>query len=153
MCGLLGPIDTCRGNADSLVCLLVLGVVAALVDKRYTLAAIIFGTGVHVKIYPIIYALPIVLVLEDDADPVEQPRSFGHHLARLFRWRRVKFALESAGTFFALNFLFFLMCVLDTIQLGLGSDCALLARCGKFARLIDWTGTGMNSCPRHSCTI
>lgn len=55
-----------RGNADTLIVLLVLLTLWSLMRARPTLAALLFGLAVHVKIYPIIYALAMVLFLNAD---------------------------------------------------------------------------------------
>jgi len=48
-----------RGNADTMVGLMVVGVLNMLLDERYKSAAFLYGFVVHFKIYPIIYALPM----------------------------------------------------------------------------------------------
>lgn len=62
-----------RGNADSLVCALVLGTVYLLIMKKNRLAAIMYGLAVHMKIYPIIYALPLVFFLDENYQPSDFP--------------------------------------------------------------------------------
>jgi phosphatidylinositol glycan class M len=54
-----------RGNADSLVSVLVLGAVAALFSRRLRLGAVLYGSAVHVKLYPIVYALSFFLFLDE----------------------------------------------------------------------------------------
>eukprot|EP00744_Colponema_vietnamica_P001746 GILI01002857.1.p1 GENE.GILI01002857.1~~GILI01002857.1.p1 ORF type:complete len:561 (+),score=74.53 GILI01002857.1:70-1683(+) len=54
-----------RGNADSIVCALVLATLYFLFKKRVVLSALCFGMSVHFKIYPIIYAIPIVFLLDE----------------------------------------------------------------------------------------
>ncbi|KAJ3175475.1 hypothetical protein HDU87_006138 [Geranomyces variabilis] len=53
-----------RGNAESVVSVLVMTTLWALVARRRRLAAVLFGVGVHFKVFPIIYALPIWLMLQ-----------------------------------------------------------------------------------------
>ncbi len=55
-----------RGNADSLVCVLILLVILALLEKRYLLAAVYYGLAVHMRIFPIFFAPSFVLFLNDD---------------------------------------------------------------------------------------
>ena len=55
-----------RGNADALIVLLVMLMLLALLRARPTLAAALFGLAVHVKIYPIVYALALMLFLNED---------------------------------------------------------------------------------------
>ena len=62
-----------RGNADSLVCALVLSTVYLLIKKSTRWAAIMYGLAVHMKIYPIVYALPLVLFLDESYNPADFP--------------------------------------------------------------------------------
>ena len=50
-----------RGNAESIICALVLATLCAVLERRRTLAAILFGLAVHVKIYPIVYGAALLL--------------------------------------------------------------------------------------------
>lgn len=71
---LLNPVNaivSARGNAESLLSTVILGVVYFLSLKQLVLAAFLFGFAVHFKIYPIIYALPLYLVLDGDYDGYE----------------------------------------------------------------------------------
>ncbi|AFZ81376.1 mannosyltransferase, putative [Theileria equi strain WA] len=52
-----------RGNADSLICLLVIATVYYINKKEIVKSAIMFGLSVHVKIYPIIYAPSFIFYL------------------------------------------------------------------------------------------
>ncbi|KAJ4832782.1 hypothetical protein Tsubulata_018796, partial [Turnera subulata] len=57
-----------RGNCEPIVCSMVLWIIICLMNGNVIQAAFWFGLVVHFRIYPIIYALPIILVLD--------PRSF-----------------------------------------------------------------------------
>jgi phosphatidylinositol glycan class M len=70
-------IVSTRGNAESLISLLVLGTIYFLFTKQIIAAAILYGLAVHFKIYPIIYALPIFLFLRTQ----EETKS-GRHTKR-----------------------------------------------------------------------
>lgn len=50
-----------RGNSDMLISFMSMGVLAKFAEGRYFMAATILGFAVHFKIYPVIYALPLVL--------------------------------------------------------------------------------------------
>lgn len=52
-----------RGNAESLVCACVLGVIYFLMIRKRLEAALLFGFAVHFKIFPIIYAPSILIFL------------------------------------------------------------------------------------------
>jgi GPI mannosyltransferase 1 subunit M len=64
---------TTRGNADSIVCALVLATVYFLMRQEVRAAAVCFGLSVHVKIFPIVYALPLVLFLDEHYAPLDFP--------------------------------------------------------------------------------
>ncbi|KAJ0410467.1 hypothetical protein P43SY_002799 [Pythium insidiosum] len=77
-----------RGNADSIVVLLVLLSLVLIMRKRVVLSALAYGAAVHFKIYPIVYALAfLVLAGEVNRD-------------------RIMFGLVSGGLFLALIALF-----------------------------------------------
>ncbi|KAL7752020.1 GPI mannosyltransferase 1 [Sorochytrium milnesiophthora] len=63
---LLNPftaIISARGNAESLMSALTLAVLVAIRQRRINTCGALFGLAVHFKIYPIIYAVPILLNL------------------------------------------------------------------------------------------
>jgi phosphatidylinositol glycan class M len=84
-----------RGNADTMVALMVVGVLSLLLDRSIWRSGMLFGFVVHFKIYPIIYALPIYFWID------MKRGSF-------FTKRRVQFTLISASTFFAIVGFFYL---------------------------------------------
>lgn len=68
---LLNPviaIVSARGNAESLLAAAVVGVLYAVMVKHVVMAAVLFGFAVHLKTYPIFYALPLYIVLDGDFD-------------------------------------------------------------------------------------
>jgi len=52
-----------RGEAESIINLLILAMLYNLLKGNYKASAIYYGLSVHFKIYPIIYALPIELYI------------------------------------------------------------------------------------------
>ena len=52
-----------RGNAESVLAVLVLSTIYFVLDKRFIVSAIMLAFSVHFKIYPIIYALPLYLTV------------------------------------------------------------------------------------------
>ena len=56
-----------RGNAEALVSLLVLACLWAVLARRTVFGAVMLGLAVHMKLYPIIYALPLYLAIEPTA--------------------------------------------------------------------------------------
>ena len=63
---LLNPVAlaiSTRGNAESLVCASVLGVIYLLLTRQRTAAAVLFGLSVHFKLFPVIYTPSILLFL------------------------------------------------------------------------------------------
>ncbi|XP_050363945.1 GPI mannosyltransferase 1 [Argentina anserina] len=53
-----------RGNCEPIVCALILWVFICLMNGRVLQAAFWYGLVVHFRVYPIIYALPILLILD-----------------------------------------------------------------------------------------
>lgn len=47
-----------RGNAESIMSLLMLLCIYLFINKSYTLSAFVYGLSIHFKIYPIIYSVP-----------------------------------------------------------------------------------------------
>ncbi|XP_008447908.1 GPI mannosyltransferase 1 [Cucumis melo] len=55
-----------RGNCEPLVCAMVLKILLCLMNGQLLQAAFWYGLVVHFRIYPIIYALPILLILNQN---------------------------------------------------------------------------------------
>ena len=54
-----------RGNAESVLSCLVLATLWALLKGQVVVSAALFGMAVHMKLYPVIYALPAMLYLTE----------------------------------------------------------------------------------------
>ncbi|CAI0541584.1 unnamed protein product [Linum tenue] len=52
-----------RGNCEPIVCAMILWILICLMNGKIIQAAVWYGLVVHFRIYPIIYSLPIILVL------------------------------------------------------------------------------------------
>ncbi|XP_077180565.1 GPI alpha-1,4-mannosyltransferase I, catalytic subunit [Paroedura picta] len=116
---LLNPLPmtvSSRGNAESLVAALVLGTLYYMEKKHLAKAAALYGLSVHMKIYPVTYALPIVLHLQSiqshekghtDVPEKGKVGDFRRFLVRLFSRDVLLFATVAGGTFAALGLVFY----------------------------------------------
>ncbi|ORX82723.1 hypothetical protein BCR32DRAFT_219176 [Anaeromyces robustus] len=87
-----------RGSAESILDMLVMATLYCFATKRLTLGSILYGFSVHFKIYPILYSLPILYMLDSNYLGVK---------TKLFNSARIKFFILSAGTFFLLTGIMF----------------------------------------------
>ncbi|XP_060920626.1 GPI mannosyltransferase 1 [Labrus mixtus] len=117
---LLNPLPmgvSSRGNAESILAALVLGTLLCMEARHLTWGAVLYGLSVHMKIYPITYALPIVLTLCKPTDTSEEhAKGFTWKLRRLVKFlgsflnrELFLFASVSGGVFCLLTGLFFYM--------------------------------------------
>ncbi|KAF4576706.1 GPI mannosyltransferase 1 [Pleurotus pulmonarius] len=84
-----------RGSSESILASLVLATLYAALEDRWDLAALGLGVATHWKVYPVIYGFSCVAALS-------QGRS-------LLNLRAVRFTIISAGTFFALGLICYLI--------------------------------------------
>ncbi|KAK6127174.1 hypothetical protein DH2020_039085 [Rehmannia glutinosa] len=121
-----------RGNCEPIVCSMILWILMCLMNDRLLQAAFWYGLVVHLRIYPIIYALPIILILDprhfhSGKKPVlvdwssrtsnsslgasDSKITSSHYIWNFFTsiitWRRVTFGIISGSTFFILTGLCF----------------------------------------------
>ncbi len=99
---LLNPLTatvSSRGNAESLLSFLVLCCLYLLLCRRTMLAGSLLGLAVHMKIFPVMYTLPMFLFIDGHytGDVVTQ-RKRGW-VESLFSWERIKFSVVSGATF------------------------------------------------------
>ncbi|XP_003215889.1 GPI mannosyltransferase 1 [Anolis carolinensis] len=115
---LLNPLPmtvSSRGNAESLVAALVLGTMYYMEKRHFIKAAVFYGLSVHMKIYPVTYALPLVLHLQNKRDAghgktgsVSSKGDFRELFFKLFSYDILIFGLVSGCTFAALGLSFYL---------------------------------------------
>ncbi|EOA20634.1 hypothetical protein CARUB_v10000947mg [Capsella rubella] len=116
-----------RGNCEPVVCAMILWIFISLMRGNLSQAAFWYGLVVHFRVYPIIYALPIILVLDPkifrsgqkpliedwNTSQAKTPTSNTEKktflfslftaLKSLFSRERIMFALVSGGVFLACN--------------------------------------------------
>ncbi|CAA9990148.1 GPI mannosyltransferase I, putative [Plasmodium knowlesi strain H] len=123
-------IISIRGNADCIPCLFVFLTLLCIYQKKIYLAAIFYGLAVNFKIYPIIYALPLMLYLNKNylakdsffqgdkqqedlcVNPISRTlRSIAQFSTGLIKLNRdqLVFSLCSFSTFMLLNGIFYRM--------------------------------------------
>ena len=104
-----------RGNAESIMAVLVLASIYFALVKHVSVSAIFFALSVHFKIFSIIYGLPLVLLVGDEAYNSKKPDVGGtednhkrngyiHQAVKfIFDPQRIQFAVISAVTFLGLT--------------------------------------------------
>lgn len=85
-----------RGNADSLVSLLVVFVAHGVLKGRDAAAALAYGFSVHVKMYTVVYALPLYLCLQQKQAPGAQKQESEPSSVVLPNRRRALFFASAA---------------------------------------------------------
>jgi phosphatidylinositol glycan class M len=89
----LAAVTSTRGSADSLACALALGALAGLLHGRLALGGLALGLAIHVRLYPVIYALPCALHLLLLPPPAQAAQA----AAKGLHWRRLlAFAVPAA---------------------------------------------------------
>lgn len=93
-----------RGNADSIVVLLVMLSLLLIMRKQLVLSALAYGAAVHFKVYPIIYALAFLVFLNGDFRAANtkwasSSSCFWAQLAGQLNRDRLVFGLVSGGLF------------------------------------------------------
>lgn len=115
---LLNPLPmgvSSRGNAESVLAALVLGTLLCMEARRLMWAAVLYGLSVHMKIYPITYALPIALTLRTPqtraGEDQKQRRwkEFIIFIGSFLNRELLLFASVAGGVFFTLTALFYYM--------------------------------------------
>ncbi|CAG8494337.1 3079_t:CDS:2 [Paraglomus brasilianum] len=100
-----------RGSAESLIGALVLSTLYLITTKRFYAASVMFGLSVHFKIYPIIYSVPLLMLLDDEdywgipwkgKEKVHDTWTVKHWTGKIARFvtpTRVWFGVISGGVF------------------------------------------------------
>ena len=94
-----------RGSSESVLLLFVLLTLDSALRKRWDSAAIWLGVSTHWKIYPVIYGVSCLGVIGNVARRTSLADADGvlKYLRSLVNRRTARFAMISAGTFFALG--------------------------------------------------
>ncbi|CAG8613007.1 8947_t:CDS:2 [Dentiscutata erythropus] len=121
---LLNPIVaniSTRGNAESLLGAMVLLTLYCILVKKFLFASILYGLSVHFKIYPIIYAIPLLVLLDEEdyqglrrkgKEKEHDKSSWRYWVGKMSRFvtpTRIEFALISGSVFFVLNGIMYLL--------------------------------------------
>ncbi|XP_040023433.1 GPI alpha-1,4-mannosyltransferase I, catalytic subunit [Gasterosteus aculeatus] len=113
---LLNPLPmgvSSRGNAEAVLAALVLGTLLCMEAGHLTWAAVLYGLSVHMKIYPITYALPIALSLRTTETTSEKDktgwRRFIGFTGSFLNRRLLLFTCVAGGVFCSLTALFYYM--------------------------------------------
>ncbi|KAG7525898.1 GPI mannosyltransferase 1 [Solea senegalensis] len=113
---LLNPLPmgvSSRGNAESILAALVLGTLLCIESGRHIWAGTLYGLSVHMKIYPITYALPFALTLRtpDTKTQANKQRCMWSRLLRFtgsfLNYELFLFASVAGGVFCVLTALFY----------------------------------------------
>lgn len=104
-----------RGSSEGLVVVFVVALLWAALQRHVLLAGCLLGFGVHLKIYPFIYATSIFWWLESDV-AAKQDVSL---LRRLLNQERITLALSSFFTFMILNGVMFMQYVTRTRHMAI----------------------------------
>lgn len=99
-----------RGSSEGIVCAIVVAVLWAGLERRAGVCGGLLGLGVHVKIYPFVYAAGLWWwfgdagkgVLEEVKEGLKRPLG-------MINRDRVMLVLASAGTFVGLNAVMYMM--------------------------------------------
>ena len=99
-----------RGSSEGLLAVLVITLLWASLERRIELAGVLLGLGVHLKIYPFIYAASIWWWLGNN----DATTRFSLDLANMkaiFTRDRIRLAVFSFSSFMILNGLMYYLCV------------------------------------------
>lgn len=99
-----------RGNAESVIgALVVLTLYLVLVKRSVVLSGIVYGLAVHVKIYPVVYALALFLFVDSGSSASTGSFRSLLSLKTFFNKQRLTFALTTAATVIGLTGVFYVL--------------------------------------------
>ncbi|KAI4876116.1 hypothetical protein NFI96_026143 [Prochilodus magdalenae] len=104
-----------RGNAEALLSSLVLSTLLCLELKRFFLAAFFYGLSVHMKIYPVTYAIPIAVYVSTHRNLEDRNKDVFRLFLRLFNKDLILFAAVAGAVFFGLTSAFYCMYGWDSL--------------------------------------
>ncbi|KAG9467637.1 hypothetical protein GDO78_014571 [Eleutherodactylus coqui] len=107
-----------RGNAESVLAVLVLSTLYYVKKRHLVKAALLYGLSVHMKIYPVTYLLPIILSLQTPRTDRNKTKPAGGAVLKLSKtcWElllallnrdALTFGVVSSFTLFILSFVFY----------------------------------------------
>lgn len=113
---LLNPLTatvSSRGNAESVLAVLVLLTLYFVMCKRLYLSAIFFGLSIHMKIFPVMYSLPLFLFI-DEAYVTSDVLGLSGSDATSEFWKflspqRIRFTFATIATFLIATAIFYLL--------------------------------------------
>ena len=80
-----------RGNAEALVSVAVLSTLYTIRNSKYLISGMLFGLSIHLKVYPIIYSLALLISIRPEDKLNCKPFSLTHLMAFVSNKRRWKF--------------------------------------------------------------
>ncbi|XP_027341361.1 GPI mannosyltransferase 1 isoform X2 [Abrus precatorius] len=121
-----------RGNCEPLVCAMILWIIICLMKGNVLQSAFWYGLVVHFRIYPIIYSIPIILVLDPNFFPSNQKPV-------LRNWNAVQEQRPKDGNgWHTLHNLFKNTLTRNRLIFGLVSGLVFLFCTGLFFCLYEW---------------
>lgn len=94
-----------RGSSEGLLCVLVMALMGAFETRQIALSGVLLGLSVHFKIYPFIYGVSMLWILETTS--LSGPTNSFQNMLHFFNARRILLLTTSLFTFTSLNILMY----------------------------------------------